>query len=503
MPGIVRGSRTVRRCWWLLAVLALVAAACGGDDDDGSADTAEPAAAQEQTAAPEEAPAPAPAGALEEESGEVPAAQAVEEPAEEPGGQPADGPTETPAEPTPEPTPFVLTASYQGVTETEIAIGVAAIDIEMLASLGIDLSPFPVRNFYEALAEDLNLRGGINGRDVAVHVSLFFPIGPAPNEETCLELMEDEKVFVVIGQFLEDYALCITETYGHPYVGHFGENSERQARSNGLFFATEMNQTHMRVGGATEMIRAGDLDGYNVGIYYEAPPDKEYADAVRPLLEEAGINVVGVYPRGAPTGDTVVDQQNTDNISHRMEADGVDLILNLSNVHGIIQSTERIGWDVPIALTNGQAADRTTISDDLSLSNESLARTFAVTTYKPSPEEAIADPGVQQCINAYEERFGDEPLDLADSEVVLGITTHCRAFVFTIKILEAAGGNITPETFKAAGEGLGTLDLPAMSGATLSADKHSAGSHVQRYEFDAEERTWLPVGESIPFNPVG
>ena len=497
MPGKNKGSRIVRGWWWLLVAVALVAAACGGNDDDGTADTAEPAATEEQMDAPAEAPVEEPA----EEPGEAPAEEPVDEPAEAPVEQQADEPEDAPAEPTPEPTPIVLTASYQGVTETEIAIGIAAIDIEMLASLGIDLSPFPVKNFYAALAEDLNQRGGVNGRDVAVHVSLFFPIGPTPNEETCLELMEDKRVFVVIGQFLEDYALCITETYGHPYVGHFGENTERQERSNGLFFATEMNQTHMRVGGTVEMIRAGDLDGRNVGIYYEAPPDKEYADAVRPLLEGAGINVVGVYPRGAPTGDTVTDQQNTDNISHRMEADGVDLILNLSNVHGIISSTERIGWDVPIALTNGQAADRTTISDDLSLSNESLARTFAVTTYKPSPEEAIADHGVQQCINAYEERFGDEPLDLDDSEVVLGITTHCRAFVFTIKILEAAGGNITPDTFKAAGEGLGTIDLPAMSGASLSADKHSAGSHVQRYEFDPEARTWLPVGDSIPFNP--
>lgn len=491
---VIRGSRGIR-WWWLLIAVALVAAACGGNDDDGGADTTEPAAAQEQTAAPAEEPVEEPVEAPEDEPADEPAA----EPADQQSDEPADEPAETPAEPTPEPTPIVLTASYQGVTETEIAIGVAAIDIEMLASLGIDLSPFPVKNFYAALADDLNQRGGVNGRNVAAHVSLFFPLGATPNEETCLELMEDKKVFVVIGQFLEDYALCITETYEHPYVGHFGENAHRQERSNGLFFATEMNQTAMRVGGVVEMIRAGDLDGYNVGIYYEAPPDKEYADAVQPLLEDAGISVAGVYPRGAPTGDTIANQEATDNISHRMQADGVDLILNLSNIHGIIQSTQRIGWDVPIALTNGQAADRTTISDDLSLTDESLARTFAVTTYKPSPEQAAADPGVQQCINAYEERYGDEPLDLDDSEVVLGITTHCRAFVLTVRILEEAGGNITPETFRAAGERMGTFDLPAMAGATLSPDKHSAGSHVQRYEYDAGARTWLPVGDPIPF----
>ncbi|WP_420619038.1 ABC transporter substrate-binding protein [Candidatus Poriferisocius sp.] len=489
-----RGSGTARRWWWLIAVLALVAAACGGNDDDGSADTAEPAAAEEQTAAPAEETA--------EETVEAPAEEPAEEPAEQPADEPADEPAEAPAEPTPAPTPVELIASYQGVTETEIHVGVAAIDLETLASMGIDLSPFPLEDYYAALADDLNQRGGIHGRTAVVHVSLFFPIGPAPNEETCLELMEDKKVFVVIGQFLEDYALCITETYGHPYVGHFGENAERQARSNGLFFATEMNQTRMRVGGVAEMIRAGDLEGHNVGIYYEAPPDKEYADAVQPLLEEAGVNVVGVYPRGAPLSDTVANQQATDNIAQRMEADGVDMIVNLSNVHGIIQSTQRIGWDVPIALTNGQAADRTTISDDLSLTDEALARTFAVTTDKPSPEESLADPEVQACIAAYEERFGDEPLDLSDNEVVGSATNHCRAFALTVKILEAAGGNITPETFVAAAEGLGTFDLPAMAGAALSPDQHSAGSMVRRYEYAPEARSWLPVGDPIPTDSV-
>ncbi|WP_419847361.1 ABC transporter substrate-binding protein [Candidatus Poriferisocius sp.] len=494
-----RGSKTLRKWWWLLVALALVAAACGGNDDDSSADTAEPAAAQEQTAAPAEETAEAPA----EETVEAPAEEPAEEPAEQPADEPADEPAEAPAEPTPAPTPVELIASYQGVTETEIAVGVAAIDpVQINEMFGIDIGIFPVQDLYAALSEDLNERGGIHGRNVVVHVISFLPIGSTDSERVCTELIEDKKVFVVIGQFLEDNALCITELHGHPYVGHFGENTERQERSNGLFFATEMKQTRMRVGGTAEMIRAGDLDGYNVGIYYEAPPDKEYADAVEPLLEEAGINVVGVYSPGSPTTDTVQNEQNTDNISTRMEADGVDLILNLSNVYGIIGSVQRIGWEVRIAHTNGQAADRLTIADDQGLEDEYMARTFAVTTNKPTSEEALADPGVQQCLAVFEERTSNEPLDLTNDDIVNGITNHCRAFALTVKILEAAGGNITPETFRAAAEGLGTFDLPAMINASITADKHSAGSLVRRYEYFPEVRTYLPVGDPIPTDSV-
>ena len=499
----IRGPRGIRRWWWLLVAVALVAAACGGNDDDGSADTPAPAAAQEPTAAPAEAPsdepADQPAESPDDEPGEAPAETAPDEPAE----TPAEEPAETPAEPTPAPTPVELIASYQGVTESEIAIGVAAIDpVQINEMFGIDIGIFPVQDLYAALSEDLNEGGGVHGRNVVVHVVSFLPIGTADSERVCTELMEDKKVFVVTGQFLEDNALCITELYGHPYVGHFGENTERQERSNGLFFATEMKQTRQRVGGTSEMIRAGDLDGHRVGIYYEAPPDKEYADAVQPLLEDAGINVIGVYSPGSPTTDNVQNQQNVDNVSTRMEADGVDLILNLSNVYGIISSAQRIGWEVRIAHTNGQAADRLTIADDQGIEDEYMARTFAVTTNKPTSEEALANPGVQECLAIYEERVPDEPLDLSNDDIVNGVVNHCRVFALTVKILEAAGGNITPETFKTAAEGLGTFDLPAMIGASLSPDKHSAGSLVRRYEYFPEVRTYLPVGDPIPTEPV-
>ena len=169
MTAASKSPRVVRRWWWLLVALALVAAACGGNDDDGGGDAAEPVAAEEQTDAPTEVPEEAPA----EESADKP----TQEPADESAETQEEEPAEVPAEPTPTPIPIVLTASYQGVTETEIAIGAAVIDLDQLVPFGIDLSPFPLENYYEALADDLNQRRGIHGRNVVVLVSLFLPIG--------------------------------------------------------------------------------------------------------------------------------------------------------------------------------------------------------------------------------------------------------------------------------------------------------------------------------------
>ena len=70
------------------------------------------------------------------------------------------------------------------------------------------------------------------------------------------------------------------------------------------------------------MIAAGDFDDRNVAIYYEADPDLAYAEAVMPLLDEAGVNVVGTYSPGAATADTVANEGRYRHaIVQRMDAD--------------------------------------------------------------------------------------------------------------------------------------------------------------------------------------
>ena len=68
----------------------------------------------------------------------------------------------------------------------------------------------------------------------------------------------------------------------------------------------------------------------------------------------------------------------------------------------------------------------------------------------------------------------------------------------TVAILAAAGGDITPETFRLAGEGLGTFTLPAMGEVTLGPDKHSAGATLSRYVFDPEADSYVKTGDPIP-----
>ena len=74
----------------------------------------------------------------------------------------------------------------------------------------------------------------------------------------------------------------------------------------------------------------------------------------------------------------------------------------------------------------------------------------------------------------------------------------CRTFDLTLQILEAAGSELDVTSFVAAGEGLGTFDLPARPSASLGPDKHSATSTIRRYEYDPDVGRWVRDGDPIP-----
>ena len=387
--------------------------------------------------------------------------------------------------------------SYAGVSATAIDFGVAAIDAEALIPFGYDLGVAPVEDMYVAWSDAQNSRGGVLGRELVPHTRLFLPIGTEASDAICAEFAEDIETFAVIGQFLADAPLCITELHGLPYIGHFGLNASRDAASEGRFIATEMANSAQRYGGVAEMIAQGDLDGRKVALWWDGPVDVEFADLVRPLLVDAGVEIVAEVEVGDFGQDQIAAESAADQRMERVMSAGADFIIALSNIVPVTEAADRANFGGTIGFTNGQAADQNVFPEaEIADGSPVPANTFAITTSKPTPEEALADPGVQQCIAEYEAVF-DDPLDLESITTIQAFTNHCRAFRLMVMIFEAAGVDLNPDSFVTGAESLGTFDLPAMADAYLGPDSHAAGSLIQRYEYDAEAGFHLPVGDPI------
>jgi hypothetical protein len=138
-----------------------------------------------------------------------------------------------------------------------------------------------------------------------------------------------------------------------------------------------------------------------------------------------------------------------------------------------------------------------------------LAGVTVAAPYAPTRDELVEDPEVVRCVDEYNASGPETPVDMdaVTGDTLDAIANECAAFRLFVLATDAAagedgGGEITPDTWGAAAEGLGELDLPGMPFASLSADKHSAGDAIGRYEYDpAEERmvaTDPPIESTTP-----
>ena len=111
------------------------------------------------------------------------------------------------------------TGPAPGVTDDAVRVGVTFVDEEALSASGLELQLGDNEGAYQALFDQINADGGINGRQIEAVYAPIDPTSSTPAEEACVQLTEDEDVFIVIGFFLADAVRCPVATHATAVVG--------------------------------------------------------------------------------------------------------------------------------------------------------------------------------------------------------------------------------------------------------------------------------------------
>ena len=85
------------------------------------------------------------------------------------------------------------------MTKDKIKIGVTYVDLAAVRATGIKLDHGDYEKAFQTVIDDINAKGGINGRKIVPVFAPINPIGTDPAQAACVKLTEDEKVFAVIG----------------------------------------------------------------------------------------------------------------------------------------------------------------------------------------------------------------------------------------------------------------------------------------------------------------
>ena len=216
------------------------------------------------------------------------------------------------------------TGPSPGVTDDTIKVGVTYVDTASLVASGLNYDLGEHEAVYTALFDAINADGGINGRQIEPVFAPIDPTNPAPAEEKCVQLTEDEDVFMVIGFFLNDAVLCPVSLHATAVVGG-AQNAETAAQAEAPWL-TWLPDTDQPEAVTQAFAEAGELDG-TVAVYGAERDQVTIDDTVLPVLDELGIEVVETGIMDAPADDPAAVQASVQTIAQSFEASGADTIV--------------------------------------------------------------------------------------------------------------------------------------------------------------------------------
>ncbi|HEU5192189.1 MAG TPA: ABC transporter substrate-binding protein [Methylomirabilota bacterium] len=388
-----------------------------------------------------------------------------------------------------------VVASAPGVTSREVRIGMSAAFKGTAAGLGAE--------FYrgaQAYYDEVNSRGGINGRNLAV-IALDDGYEPTPCIRNTQQLVEKENVF-----FLSNYVGTPTLTRALPLIKRY---TAQQVILVGNFTGAQPQREapyvehvfNIRASYRQEMMalvdRFWDQGARKFGVFYQVDAyGRSGTDGVaRGLaLRSAQIAAEATYRRGAKFEDDMAPAVQ------ELRKAGVDVVLCTGAYQGcgaFVRGARDLGWGVPIAnvsfvgsdamlallLQHGRTTGRDYTAalvnsqvvpsyDDVSLPGVVEYRTL-MDRHKPSVPESLRDP-------AY----------TAQKLSFISLEGFVNAKVI-VEGIRRAGVNPTRASFRAALETMRNVDLGIAAPLTFAPERHQGLDNV--YFTRVENGRWVPV----------
>ena len=458
----------LRRLMAVLGVLALLAAACGGDDDgadNGVVDT-EPTVAET---------------APDDEPDSEPSSDGDPDPAGSDDGG-ADGGDAPDSEP-----PVELTASFRGVSAEAITVGFSMLDFDLLQELS--LSPFgwgDQQLVYQTFVDDINAKGGINGRMIEPVFRFYSPLGSTEAEAVCLELTQDVETFAVIGGFLGPAEVANTCVVGPQETILIGgrQSPERLAEAVAPWYESGASRTR-RLGLFLDVLQSeGLLEGRSIALIggIQAQDDYERAQA---LLPDYGIEPVLEVLNEVPDGDVTAQDSLWATLSERVRVSGADVAFIVGSTSGNIRGLRNNGLDLDLWVLD---------NDGLGSLGESVQPEWAdgaITLESLGDIDAWEDETVAECRQVFADANPDvtvlspSEVDEDDDRWFTPIMSYCRWLrLFTI-IATEAGPDLTQDSFREAAAGLGDFELPGQEFNSLGPDKPDASDSFRLGIYDS------------------
>ena len=471
----------MRKLTITLFATALALAACSTSSDDNADSTTPPDTATADTVADDTVPADTTADTAADTTADT-TADTVSS-------------TEAPAATFPP----VTDDRAPGVTDTSVKVGVMFLDLSQAGPiLGINQGDYQAA--YTAAFDTVNEAGGINGRTLE---PVFTPIVPASADQgtaACTALTDDDSVFVVLGNYVDENAPCIVTTHETPLLGgDLAMTPESMAAAKALWYAVGGGADQQNAG-LQKLVDDGLLTG-KVGVVGALGLESLYEEGAKPILEAGGVDVVDVAYLDIISGaqDPNALYAAAETIALKFQSEGIDQVIFNTGAgrifpNGLARTDYRpqLLYDTlgdAALYYNGEGSDLSVLENAVAVGPYDSANLF------PTMGGATAE-----CISSQEEKLGVTIVPSAevpdgDPDYWASSSVACSLVGLLTALLDATGPELNWGTFTSAGWNIGDVELATAPDPYVFDKDHPNGSPIlYTYNWDPASAVMVPEG---------
>ncbi|MDG1409916.1 MAG: ABC transporter substrate-binding protein [Acidimicrobiales bacterium] len=382
-----------------------------------------------------------------------------------------------------------LTASYRGITETEIHIGVAMLDFDALKEFKLVEEGWGDQIVvYNALIDEINSRGGIHGRMIVPHFEHYSPLGSTEAEAACTALTKDIETFAVLGGFqgpAEVANTCVVDINATVLIGGV-QTAERLAVAQAPWVVVGASAGRVLQSMMSVLDQDGRVAGRQVAVV-GAVDREEVFDSASDILSEFGVSPVIEIFNDAPAGDVPATDARWEIIAENIRASGADTVLLIGSTQGGLRGIKAAGLDVEVWAADATGLEnlgRETTAEDA----DGALTVVALTDNQQWNHETMA-PCRAIVAAAVPELPSKDPNDHVDGEErwYKSVHSYCRLVGAMETLLVGAGRNPTQDSLYAAIDNYGDGSLPGMPYVSLGPGKSDLNDTFQLAQYDVNE----------------
>jgi hypothetical protein len=394
-----------------------------------------------------------------------------------------------------------LTASFRGVTADSIRVGIPIIDMKAIQQY-VDFTRPDGRTVFQAFVDYYNAHGGINGRKIDPAYKVYSPIGNAEALALCTYFTEDQKVFAVVGAFIDfsgDAQLCIARDHETVHVGVELTQEWIDKAPPGLLVTDAVTPERTITVLMDALKKARTLQGRKTAVLADSETRSRASSVAAQALKEMGVDQGALAVLDIAGADTAQAQAQLDGYLERWKTEKVDALVLVGAKVAAKQFVEKIHSALPrVLLVSDSGSSIETGAQDETAAGRSpnpYEGALAVGGLNSTDGEQIKEPRLQWCIGIWDaahptQKVRDPQLVKPDAkgkrdDTYGAVADACTELeVFRI-IAERAGPNLTNETWRRAVDTIGRIHIPATAYASFYKGKYDADDGFRLREWDS------------------